>query len=505
VGYKVDCGIFTITRKEQKGLPVKFWTRLLLLCVVVTAIVVPQLAATTTFLQRGVYAIQAGSDASLAAVRRQDREARNAKGIVTRLPADEHLRRAGIYHVNRAFVEAREHWQALINYYPDNPRVAESLLGIGRSYFQERRYSDAYDSYNRLARNYSATKEGREGLNFSAASLLRLGRTSEAADRYIEYINRFPDGERIETAHLNAIDTLREAGRTQDASDWIARTRQRFAGTITETNALFAQLRLRVAEGDWRQAVATAEELNGRTFQKGVATSPAEVAYLKAYSLDRGGDPAAAFAAYLAVPGGIDSYYGWLASDKLTSLAESKRRSLVQQRTDRNASQAASVADRYPAPYRGAIISAARARKLDPRFILALIRQESVFRPLAKSPAGARGLLQLTIDAAQKYASHAGMSGVQENQLYQPDTSIRLGSEYLAELSGMFPNLLEAVAASYNGGEDNVARWVKRAKQKDAGVFTSEIGFDETKGYVQKVMSNYRVYKQLYTTELVRR
>ena len=69
----------------------------------------------------------------------------------------------------------------------------------------------------------------------------------------------------------------------------------------------------------------------------------------------------------------------------------------------------------------------------------------------------------------------------------------------------MFPNMLEAVAASYNGGEDNVARWVARAKEKDPGVFTSEIGFDETKAYVHKVMSNYRAYCQLYTADLVRR
>jgi soluble lytic murein transglycosylase len=185
-------------------------------------------------------------------------------------------------------------------------------------------------------------------------------------------------------------------------------------------------------------------------------------------------------------------------------MADSRQRTLLAERTDRNASQAASAADRYPTPYRQAILSSAKARKLDPRFILALIRQESVFKPFAKSPAGARGLLQLTMDAAQKYATNAGMNAVQESQLYQPETSIRLGSEYLVELSAMFPNLLEAVAASYNGGEDNVARWVRRAKQKDPGVFTSEVGFDETKAYVQKVMNNYRVYKQLYTADLVK-
>ena len=65
--------------------------------------------------------------------------------------------------------------------------------------------------------------------------------------------------------------------------------------------------------------------------------------------------------------------------------------------------------------------------------------------------------------------------------------------------------MLEPVAASYNGGEDNVARWLKRSKRKDPGVFTSEVGFDETKGYVQKVMANYRVYRELYTADLIRR
>lgn len=448
---------------------------------------------------------QANSDASLAAVRHEDRLARNAKGTITRLTPEEHLRRAGVYHANRAFDEAREHWQALISYYPDDPRVAEALLGIGRSYFQARRYSEAFNAYDRLARSYPSTKEGREGLNFSAAALLRMGKTSEAADRYVEYINRYPDGERIETAHLNAIDTLREAGRWQDAGAWIGRTRQRFSGTPTDTNALFGQLRMEIAEGNWRRAIASADELSRKPLQKGVATSPAEVAYLKAYSLDRAGNRDEAAATYLAVPGGIDSYFGWLATERLANIADGKRRALVDERAERNRSQAASVADKYPAPYRQAIITTAKARKLDPRFILALIKQESVFRPLAKSPAGARGLLQLTIDAAQKYAANAGMEPVQESQLYQPETSIRLGGEYLAELSAMFPDLPEAVAASYNGGEDNVARWVRRAKQKDPGVFTSEVGFDETKAYVQKVMNNYRVYKQLYNADLTRR
>jgi soluble lytic murein transglycosylase len=99
----------------------------------------------------------------------------------------------------------------------------------------------------------------------------------------------------------------------------------------------------------------------------------------------------------------------------------------------------------------------------------------------------------------------ARINQLRESDLYRPETSIVLGSEYLAELARMFPQNLEPVAASYNGGEDNVARWVKRARHNDPGVFTAEIGFDETKTYVQKVMSNYRIYRELYTADLVPR
>ena len=192
-----------------------------------------------------------------------------------------------------------------------------SVIRYGPILFSIAPVAEAYNAYDRLARTYPSTKEGREGLNFSAASLLRMGKTSEAADRYIEYINRFPNGERIDTAHLNAIDTLREAGRSPEALDWVSRTRQRFTGSPTETNAIFGQLRLEISEGNWRRAVTTANELSRRSFQKGVATSPAEVAYSEGLQPGSSGASREAVNAYLAVPGGIDSYYGWLASERL--------------------------------------------------------------------------------------------------------------------------------------------------------------------------------------------
>ena len=448
---------------------------------------------------------QSASETTLASVRRSDTADRDAQGKLRKLAQAEHMRRAAVYLSVRAFAEARAHWQALIDNYPQDPRVAEALLGIGRSYFLEKVYENGYKVFNQLVQDYGPTKEGREALNFSAASLLRMGRFSESAERYAEYVDRFPTGERIDTAHLNVIDTLREANKPAEALQWVTRTRQRFAGTATETNAMFGALRLYVAEGEWSDAVLTADQLLKRSFSRAVLTSPSEVAYLKAFSLEQDGKKDEAFAAYLAIPDSIESYYGWLASQRLAKLAGQGRAEIVNRREERVNSAIASVDDSYPAPYRNAILSAAKARKLDPRFILALIKQESVFKPAAKSPAGARGLLQLTMDAAKKYAPGAGFNAVRESQLYHPDTSITVGAEYLEHLSKMFPDMIEPVAASYNGGEDNVARWLKRSKRADPGVFTSEVGFEETKGYVQKVMANYRVYRRLYTVDLIKR
>jgi len=454
----------------------------------------------------GVAAKQSASESALAAVRRSDASIRDGQGKLRKLTPAEHMRRAGIYLSVRAFEEARAHWQTLIDNFPQDPRVPEALLGIGRSYFLGKIYLQGYNVFNQLVQDYGPSKEGREALNFSAASLLRMGRFSESAERYAEYVNRFPTGERIDTAHLNVIDTLREANRPDEALQWVARTRQRFAGSATETNAMFAALRLYVAEGEWTDAVQMADQLlSRRPFSRAVLTSSSEVAYLKAFSLEKAGRKDEAFAAYLAVPDSIESYYGWLASQRLALLAGPTRVEIVARREERVNSAISSVAGSYPAPYRQAILRAAKARKLDPRFILALIKQESVFKPLAKSPAGARGLLQLTMDAAKKFAPAAGYNSVRESQLYHPETSIIVGSEYLEHLTKMFPEMLEPVAASYNGGEDNVARWLKRAKRNDPGVFTSEVGFEETKGYVQKVMANYRVYRKLYTPDLFRR
>jgi soluble lytic murein transglycosylase len=271
---------------------------------------------------------------------------------------------------------------------------------------------------------------------------------------------------------------------------------------VTERSAVFARLRLDLAVGDWQHAVQTADELLQKALPSGSNTTPDEVLYLKAHALERADRLQDAIRVYLLIPDNGNSYYGELATGRLQAIRDSSANQFANERDVSTRTSIANAAGDYPAPYRYQIVKAAAPRGIDPRLILAIMKQESQFKSSARSPSAARGLLQLTIDAARKYARRAGVARVTEDSLYRPEVSIAIGSEYLADLSRMFAGLPEAIAAAYNGGEDNVVRWLARSNQRDQGVFAAEVGFTESKNYVFKVMANYRAYRQLYDANL---
>jgi soluble lytic murein transglycosylase len=438
---------------------------------------------------------------ALNTVRRADQTARAGGAGAPQLTPTEHMRRAAIYHVNRAFEEARAHWRALIERHPSDGNVPAAHFGIGRTLFQERRYEEALQVFHKLGDTYQTTVAGRDGYYYVAATLLRLNRPGEAAARYAEYVSRFPNGERVENAYLNIIDSLREAGRPDEALPWIDRTRARFKGTASDVAALFARLRLDVARRDWASALRTSDELGRTQLPRASNTTASEIAYLRAFSLEMSGEKEQAVRAYQGIADGAGSYYGWMANERLRKLGGEAKRA-AEARDARVAAEVRRAAGDFPAPFRDPLVRASKQQKIDPRFVLSIMKQESSFKPAAKSPAGARGLLQMTPDQAAKYAPGVKLQNVSEQDLFRPDVNILLGTAYLGELHRMFPDLPEAVAASYNGGEDNVARWVVRAGHKDPGVFTSEVGFFESKDYVNRVMANYRAYKILYTDDL---
>ncbi len=436
------------------------------------------------------------SDSALRGVSGKDRSSRGKDNKLPTLPATEHLQRGQTYFDNRQFPEAREHFQKIFDNYPTDPAMSTALFLTGRSYYWEREYAKAIPYLDRAAREYPGTKDGREGLNFKAACNVRLGKNDEAARIYEQYTVMYPTGERIESAHTNIIDALREAGRYDEADAWVDKTVARFAGMPVETNALQGRLRMYIYRGMWNEAVATATQMQATAKFAGSMTSLDEIKYLRGIALENAGKRNEAAATFATISDINGSYYGGLASDKLNASSTS--------RVKRTAKVSVANTD-YPTPFRAEVVQEAKKRNLDPRFILAIMKQESSFRPDVKSGSAARGLLQLTYDTALKYNQKAGFPAIQPDDLYVPRTNIAIGCEYIAALRDEFGGLNEAIAASYNGGEDNAARWWNRSKPKEPGIFAAEVGFAETKDYVFKVMRNYRIYRELYDENLNRK
>ncbi|MBI4851063.1 MAG: tetratricopeptide repeat protein [Acidobacteria bacterium] len=156
----------------------------------------------------------------------------------------------------------------------------------------------------------------------------------------------------------------------------------------------------------------------------------------------------------------------------------------------------------YPAPYRDEMSTSGQAQNVDPRFMLAIARQESRFDVTAKSFAAARGMFQFIPSTADTIGSELKISSFNQNDLYLPPVAINFAGKYMGNLFAEFKNNPYAVAASYNGGEAAVRRWVARSQSNEVDRFVIEVGFQESKDYVYKVMNNYWAYNQLYKEDL---
>jgi soluble lytic murein transglycosylase-like protein len=147
----------------------------------------------------------------------------------------------------------------------------------------------------------------------------------------------------------------------------------------------------------------------------------------------------------------------------------------------------------YPAAFRPIICNAAATAHVDPLWLHAIIWQESKYNPNAASGASARGLMQFITDTASTVGATIGMPPITIDQLYDPTTSIRLGAHYWASLMEEFKQP-ELALAAYNGGPENVRRWRDKWPNADIEFFVSDIGFVETKRYVQAVFAARAAY-----------
>jgi soluble lytic murein transglycosylase len=154
-----------------------------------------------------------------------------------------------------------------------------------------------------------------------------------------------------------------------------------------------------------------------------------------------------------------------------------------------------------PLRHEDVIRQQARDKRVPPELIAAVIYTESRFRDQT-SPAGAKGLMQITPETAKFIAEKSGGTAFELRDLATPQINIAYGSWYLRYLLDRYGDNEFLALAAYNGGEGNVDRWLGEHGQAGKAFTAESIPFPETRHYVQKVEEMRDEYRSTYASEL---
>ncbi len=156
---------------------------------------------------------------------------------------------------------------------------------------------------------------------------------------------------------------------------------------------------------------------------------------------------------------------------------------------------------RFPMPFKDAVLQRARQIGLDPAYVYGLIRQESRFIMEARSSVGAAGLMQVMPPTAQWTARKIGLNNFKPQQITERDTNIAIGTGYLKLVLDEFAGSMPMAAAAYNAGPSRPRSWrgATGGPVLEAAIWAENVPFTETRDYVKKVLANTTVYAALIT------
>lgn len=153
---------------------------------------------------------------------------------------------------------------------------------------------------------------------------------------------------------------------------------------------------------------------------------------------------------------------------------------------------------RFPTPFREAVVKRSKEIALDPAYVYGLIRQESRFIVDVRSGVGASGLMQVMPATARWTAKKLGLAGFTPEQITDRDTNITIGTGYLKLILDDFAGSLPLAAAAYNAGPNRPRAW-RNGPVLDAAIWAESVPFHETRDYVKKVLANTTSYAALLT------
>lgn len=153
----------------------------------------------------------------------------------------------------------------------------------------------------------------------------------------------------------------------------------------------------------------------------------------------------------------------------------------------------------YPRSYWYLVRRYARANRLDPYLVMAVIRQESAFNPRATSSARARGLMQMEPETVTRHIRSRWRRRRIVRELYNPSYNLRVSCRYLSGLFRAFDDRPAEALAAYNAGDFRVREWLGNSKLQDPSYFLETIPFTDTRAYVEAILRDAEIYREILT------
>ena len=148
----------------------------------------------------------------------------------------------------------------------------------------------------------------------------------------------------------------------------------------------------------------------------------------------------------------------------------------------------------YPIAYSNKIENICGEYSVDENLVRAIINVESGYNELAVSRVGAKGLMQIMPETANWIAGQIGIENFNEKMLFEAETNIKMGVFYLRYLFDKYGEQ-NLVLFAYNAGEGRLENYLTNEKP----FVVEDVMIDETRNYIKKVNSNYKVYNKLFS------
>jgi soluble lytic murein transglycosylase len=391
---------------------------------------------------------------------------------------------------------------------PTSPWLEQGLLSAANIYLLRHDYDKAIDSFRELEQRFPGGPRAHYAHWKVAWLSLRQGRTAEAKTAFEQQIALYPESSEVCAALYWRGRLAEEDGDAAMASAFYQKINERFRNYYYGPLARERQSKLNVTGDPPHYAILDhVAPLTDLPTVADAAVPDDNLRIEKAHVLENGG--LLDFAVRELRAAAEEDKGNWLPAETARMYEDVGRYDLAVETLKRAipnyfALDMTSLPRPYwealfPRPYWTDLKRFSSANALDPYLVASLIRQESEFNPNAVSNKNALGLMQLLPKVGKGVAKQEKIKHFTTTQLFNPATNLQLGTKYFRSMVDQFGGFEYALAA-YNAGDYRVRDWQAGGKYRDIQEFVESIPFTETREYVQAIMRNANVYRQLYGT-----